>query len=67
MPVKEVAAIRIFSTTARVVTFCVLRKSLPLHMSRVIHVTARARAQYTSDVPLRQDGAIFMEIEKLQC
>jgi hypothetical protein len=36
-------------------------------MSRVIHVTARVRAQYTSDVPLRKDGAIFMEIEKLQC
>jgi hypothetical protein len=30
MPVKEAVAIRILSTTAGVVTVCVLRKSLPL-------------------------------------
>jgi hypothetical protein len=35
MPVKEAAAIRIFSTTARVVTFCVLHKSLSLRIPRV--------------------------------
>jgi hypothetical protein len=29
-------------------------------------VTARARAQYTSDVRLCKDGAIFMEMEKPQ-
>ena len=66
MPVRETAAICIISTTAGVVTFWVLRKRLSLPTSRVIHVTTRARAQYTSDVRLCKDGAIFMEIEKPQ-
>jgi hypothetical protein len=37
MPVKEAGAIRILSATAGVVTFCVLRKSLSLCISRVRH------------------------------
>ena len=37
MPVKETAAIRIISTTAGVVTFCILRKMWSLPASRVIH------------------------------
>jgi hypothetical protein len=37
MPVRETAAIRIISTTASVVTLCVLRKMLSLSTSRIIH------------------------------
>ena len=36
MPVRETAAIRIISTTAGVVTFCILRKMLSLPASCVI-------------------------------
>ncbi len=36
MPVREIAAIRIISTTAGVVTFWALRKMLSLRASRVI-------------------------------
>jgi hypothetical protein len=35
MPVKEASAIRIISTTAGVLTFCVLCKMLSLRMFRV--------------------------------
>jgi hypothetical protein len=37
MPVRETAAIRIISTPAGVVTFCVLRKMWSLSTSRIVH------------------------------
>jgi hypothetical protein len=47
MPGEEAAPIHIISTTAGVVTFCVLRKVLSLPVSRVSPVMARSRTQYT--------------------
>ena len=46
MPVRATAAIRIISTTAGVVTFCVLRKMLSLPASRVIMDDAEACTVY---------------------
>ena len=46
MPVRATAAIRIISTTAGVVTFCVLRKMLSLPASRVIHDDEDVRTVY---------------------
>lgn len=46
MPVRATAAIRIISTTAGVVTFCVLRKMLSLPVSRVIHDDEDTRTVY---------------------
>jgi hypothetical protein len=48
MPVRETATIRIISTTAGVVTFCVLRKVLSLPTSHVRHDDEDACTVYTN-------------------
>jgi len=54
MPVRETAAIRIISTTAGVVTFCVLRKMLSLPVSHVMHDEDAGTVYINPQVSARQ-------------
>jgi len=54
MPVSEIAAIRIISTTAGAVTFCILRKMLSLPTSHVRRDDEDADTVYTNLMALSQ-------------
>ena len=54
MPVRETAAIRIISTTASAVTFCILHKMLSLPTSHVRHDDKDAGTVYTNLMALSQ-------------